>query len=137
MATLNLGNVKGPQGIQGVGVKNIAFKTQNEKGDYIYLINLTDGNSFELISPRGPQGIQGETGPVGPMPDTSAFQTKEDLRLNTETKKVVDAINEILENSNTTHEAFKKQIEAIQNYLKLEPREDTLGNGYLGAFYLG
>ena len=40
MATLDLGNVMGPQGPQGL---------QGE------------------IGPQGPQGIQGETGPVGPQ----------------------------------------------------------------------
>ena len=137
MPYVDLGNVRGPQGIQGIGVKTITYKSQKPNGDYTYIFELTDGQRFEVDTPRGPQGIQGEVGPVGPMPDTSAFQTKEDLRLKTENKKVVEAINELLAKMTESNATFSQQIQAIQNYLKLEPREDVLGNGYLGAFHLG
>ena len=49
---------------------------------------------------------------------------------------IVDAkgLYDIIENKNS--EAASR-LEVIENYLNLDPREATLGAGYLGDFYLG
>lgn len=63
MARIKLGNIKGPQGIQGVPGKPFTYN---------------DFTSDQLNALKGPQGIQG---PPGPTPDTSAFVVAEDLKL--------------------------------------------------------
>lgn len=63
MARIKLGNIKGPQGIQGVPGKPFTYN---------------DFTPDQLNALKGQQGIQG---PPGPAPDTSAFVVAEDLKL--------------------------------------------------------
>lgn len=48
----------GPQGIQGVGVRDIIEKSIEENGDRTYALSLTDGSETpsRITSPRGPKG---------------------------------------------------------------------------------
>lgn len=67
MAQVDLGNVRGQQGLKGVGIKNLTFKETDSNGNNIYTIILTDDTTYDIIIPRGPQGQQGigVPGPTG------------------------------------------------------------------------
>lgn len=65
MANLDLGNVRGPEGIQGVGIKSVTFNRTDEEGNNIYDIVLTDESKHEITAPRGPIGVTGNTGATG------------------------------------------------------------------------
>lgn len=58
---------QGPSGNDGVGIDSIDYDRTDAQGNNIYVITLTNGDTFEIVSNRGPQGIQGETGPQGPQ----------------------------------------------------------------------
>ena len=64
MPKLLIGDVRGPQGETGVGIKEIVLKEGNSTGN-TYTIELTNGQTFDIIAPAGPQGIQGIKGEQG------------------------------------------------------------------------
>lgn len=66
MARIKLGNIKGPQGVQGVPGKPFTYN---------------DFTPDQLNALKGPKGDPGIQGPPGPAPDTSAFVVAEDLKL--------------------------------------------------------
>lgn len=60
---------EGPQGEDGVGIESIDFKEEDEDGNYVYTVTLTDETKHDITCPIGPEGLegpQGETGPQGP-----------------------------------------------------------------------
>lgn len=48
--------------LKGVGISNIIPNGTDQSGNNIYVIQLTDGSSYNFTSPKGSQGIQGEQG---------------------------------------------------------------------------
>lgn len=48
--------------LKGAGISNIIPNGTDQSGNNIYVIQLTDGSSYNFTSPKGSQGIQGEQG---------------------------------------------------------------------------
>ena len=72
MPKIVIGKVVGETGAQGIGIKDIAFKTTDEQGNNVYTFTMTDNNVYEVVMPRGPQGEKGEAIEI----DFSNYYTK-------------------------------------------------------------
>ena len=62
--------LQGPQGIpgsgaDGVGISNITFDHEDASGNYVYLVTLSNNQTYTFTAPRGPQGLQGIQGIQG------------------------------------------------------------------------
>lgn len=55
----------GTDGDDGVGISSITYKEEDQDGNYVYTVLLTDSNSYEITCPKGPQGSTGQTGATG------------------------------------------------------------------------
>ena len=55
----------GADGDDGVGISSITYKEEDQYGNYVYTVLLTDSNSYEITCPKGPQGQTGQTGQTG------------------------------------------------------------------------
>ena len=55
----------GTDGTDGVGISSITYKEEDQHGNYVYTVLLTDSNSYEITCPKGPQGATGQTGQTG------------------------------------------------------------------------
>lgn len=64
MPKILIGNVVGPQGADGIGIKTIAFKEEQADGN-VYTITLTNDSTHEIKAPKGPQGPTGAKGEDG------------------------------------------------------------------------
>lgn len=68
---------QGPQGIpgsgeDGVGISNIEFDSEDQYGNYVYLVTLSNGQTYTFTAPKGPQGATGAQGPQGATGATGA-----------------------------------------------------------------
>lgn len=78
---------KGEQGIQGeqgdpgvdgddgVGIASIAFKEQDQDGNNVYTITLSDNSTYDFTSPKGPKGDPGSGGDSALTTDVVANTT--------------------------------------------------------------
>lgn len=62
---------QGPQGIpgtgeDGVGISDITFDHTDVDGNNVYLVTLSNNQTYTFTANRGPQGATGATGPQGP-----------------------------------------------------------------------
>lgn len=62
---------QGPQGIpgtgeDGVGISDIAFDHTDVDGNNVYLVTLSNNQTYTFTANRGPKGDTGATGPQGP-----------------------------------------------------------------------
>lgn len=67
MPKILIGNVVGPAGADGIGIKNITFKEEQADGN-VYTITLTDDSTYDVKAPKGaqgPTGAKGEDGQAG------------------------------------------------------------------------
>lgn len=55
----------GTDGDDGVGISSITYKEEDQYGNYVYTVLLTDSRSYEITCPKGPQGQTGQTGQTG------------------------------------------------------------------------
>lgn len=55
----------GTDGDDGVGISSITYKEEDQDGNYVYTVLLTDSNSYDITCPKGPQGATGATGADG------------------------------------------------------------------------
>lgn len=65
MARIKIGNIKGPTGSAGVGIKSIVYKNNDSSGGNVYTITLTNNNTYEFTAPKGAKGDKGEKGEPG------------------------------------------------------------------------
>lgn len=65
MARIKIGNIKGPTGSAGVGIKSIVYKNNDSNGGNVYTITLTNNNTYEFTAPKGAKGDRGEKGEPG------------------------------------------------------------------------
>ena len=68
---------QGPQGLpgtgeDGVGISDISFDHEDAQGNNVYLVTLSNGQTYTFTANRGPQGATGATGPQGPTGATGA-----------------------------------------------------------------
>lgn len=52
----------GTDGDDGVGINYITYKEEDQYGNYVYTVLLTDSSSYDITCPKGPQGATGATG---------------------------------------------------------------------------
>lgn len=67
MPKVLIGNVVGPAGADGIGIKNITFKEEQADGN-VYTITLTNDSTHDIKAPKGsqgPTGAKGEDGQAG------------------------------------------------------------------------
>lgn len=55
----------GTDGTDGVGISSITYKEEDQDGNYVYTVLLTDSRSYDITCPKGPQGATGATGADG------------------------------------------------------------------------
>lgn len=55
----------GTDGDDGVGISSITYKEEDQDGNYVYTVLLTNSNSYDITCPKGPQGSTGQTGATG------------------------------------------------------------------------
>lgn len=55
----------GTDGDDGVGISSITYKEEDQDGNYVYAVLLTDSSSYDITCPKGPQGSTGQTGATG------------------------------------------------------------------------
>lgn len=55
----------GTDGDDGVGISSITYKEEDQDGNYVYTVLLTDSSSYDITCPKGPQGTTGATGADG------------------------------------------------------------------------
>lgn len=55
----------GTDGDDGVGISSITYKEEDQDGNYVYTVLLTDSSSYDITCPKGPQGATGATGADG------------------------------------------------------------------------
>lgn len=55
----------GTDGDDGVGISSITYKEEDQYGNYVYTVLLTDSSSYDITCPKGPQGATGATGADG------------------------------------------------------------------------
>lgn len=55
----------GTDGDDGVGISSITYKEEDQYGNYVYTVLLTDSRSYDITCPKGPQGATGATGANG------------------------------------------------------------------------
>ena len=68
---------QGPQGLpgtgeDGVGISDISFDHEDAQGNNVYLVTLSNNQTYTFTANRGPQGATGATGPQGPTGATGA-----------------------------------------------------------------
>lgn len=61
---------QGPQGLpgdgaDGVGISNIAFSYEDANGNNVYIVTLSNGQTYNFTANRGPQGLPGANGSNG------------------------------------------------------------------------
>ena len=72
-ATYDFTAYKGPQGERGaqglpgtgedgVGINDISYTSTDSQGNYVYLVTLSNGQTYTITAPRGPQGLPGNDG---------------------------------------------------------------------------
>lgn len=64
MPKILIGDVVGPAGANGIGIKNITFKEEQADGN-VYTITLTNDSTHDIKAPKGPQGPTGAKGEDG------------------------------------------------------------------------
>ena len=57
--------VNGQDGADGVGIASIAFKQTDANGGNVYTITLTNGNTQDIVAPKGAAGTNGTNGTNG------------------------------------------------------------------------
>lgn len=55
----------GTDGDDGVGISSITYKEEDQDGNYVYTVLLTNSSSYDITCPKGPQGATGATGADG------------------------------------------------------------------------
>lgn len=55
----------GTDGDDGVGISSITYKEEDQDGNYVYTVLLTNSSSYDITCPKGPQGETGATGADG------------------------------------------------------------------------
>ena len=55
----------GTDGDDGVGISSITYKEEDQDGNYVYTVLMTDSSGYDITCPKGPQGQTGQTGQTG------------------------------------------------------------------------
>lgn len=63
--TNGINGTDGTDGTDGVGITSVEFKETDSSGNNVYTITLTNGNTYDIVCPKGAQGQAGQNGTDG------------------------------------------------------------------------